>query len=74
MNLAEFFINGSCLTSHAGVLVYNLVNRLSRQFRDIPQEYIALLSDIAKYSSISGLLQPTGPEALHRLEVTVEGN
>ena len=74
LNLFRCRINslgGSTLRSYTGILIYNLVYRLSHQYQLIPREYIVLLTDLAKYSSVSGYLQPTGPEALEVLRVKI---
>ena len=68
--MADFFMEGATLQSENGQMVYDLVYRLSLQFRgEIPKGYEDLLSELGKYSGVSGYLQPTGPAALHKLQV-----
>ena len=64
------FIEGE-ITSRNGQLIRQLVVRLEREFEEFPEEYANFLSDIGKYTSVSGYMQCTGAEALEALEVSL---
>ena len=57
------------ITSESGQLVWDLATRLEREFEELPREYAVFLGDVAKFTSVSGYLQCTGPEALEVLKV-----
>ena len=57
------------ITSETGQLVWDLATRLEHEFEELPREYAVFLGDVAKFTSVSGYLQPTGPEALDCLKV-----
>ena len=61
--LPQEFLDGD-MNSENGQLVRELVNRLDTVFQDIPNEYIDFLTDLAKSSSVTGLLQVNNLEAL----------
>ena len=56
------------MTSENGQLIQELVMRLDNEHDEIPKEYSKFLADVAKYTSVSGYLQCTGPESLQILE------
>ena len=55
------------ITSENGRLIKILIRRLDEVYDDIPTPYVPFLNDLGKTSSVSGLLQCTGPEALQIL-------
>ena len=57
------------ITSESGQLIWDLATRLEREYEELPKEYAVFLGDLAKYTSVSGYLQCTGPEALNVLKV-----
>ena len=65
--MAEF-LTGNFISEH-GQLLRQLVLRLEYEYEDLPKEYSVFLSDIGKYTRVSGYLQCTGPESLQALQV-----
>ena len=65
-SMEEFL--GENITSSNGLLVRQLILRLHYDFDELPEEYKTFLGNIGKYTSVSGFMQCTGPEALETLE------
>ena len=65
----EAFLNAD-VTSANGLLIRQLVLRLHYEFDELPQEYKNFLGNVGKYTSVSGYMQCTGPEALTYLELS----
>ena len=64
------FIEGE-ITSRNEQLLWQLVVRLETELEEFPVEYANFLSDIGKYTSVSGYMQCNGAEALVALEVSL---
>ena len=64
------FLHENLVSDH-GQLIHQLVRRLSDQYGDVPRAYSLFIGDIAKYTSVSGYMQCTGPRALRTLQVCV---
>ena len=62
----EDFIQSDDISSANGILVKDLVERVSVSWPDddLPKPYHRFIANISKYTSVAGYLQVTGPEAL----------
>ena len=62
------FISGN-ISSSNGQLVKTMVTRLHNSHQEVPKPYHDFLTDIGKFTSVFGYIQPTGPRALELLQV-----
>ena len=70
---SEEFLIGD-IESENGKLILNLVERINSQYKEVPTEYLNLISELSKATSVSGYLQVTCSEALDLLESFSKGN
>jgi hypothetical protein len=67
ITVAEFLVSPE-IQSENGVMLSQLVRHIDLRFNgQLPKEYARLLTNISKPTSVAGLLQCTGPEALKHL-------
>ena len=62
------FLNANWQTQN-GILIRDLVDRVTTDFGDIPEPYMEFLGDVGKRTSVSGYLQCTRPDTLQILQV-----
>ena len=67
INTQEFL--SSNITSTNGKLIKDMLRRLDQDHQEIPGPYLPFLTDLGKFTSVFGLIQPTGPRALELLQV-----
>ena len=67
MSVALFLLSPEVQTAN-GVMLSQLVRHLDLRFNgELPKEYVRLLTNISKPTSVAGLLQFAGPAALKHL-------